>query len=490
MPAQYRFIFLALFIILLVACGEELPPTPTSAPTAEATATAAVTPSPTNTPRPTETPSPTPLPPAINVPEQTVYGDGVVAVESVTIPADGWLAVYRQSQAELSADDLLGVIAVEAGEQQGLQVTIDGEKATSVLQFALHVQENPTAEFDPAASELLLITSFEVTLQLVEPQIVVNEQEVLEDGLVVVEQVVTENAGWIGIHNQTAEGMGDLLGYLPVKAGTNEQMAINIRWREAVPALTAVLYEDNGAAGDFEYGAADGVMSYAGTPVTADFKVSLPPVLVLFDQPVIESQFVVDRIISDGAAWLVAYQQDENEQPGFIIGFAALQDGLNENVVVEVDGSAVTDTLLLTLHDDTGTLGEFDFPANDPRRDYQERAFFTPLNTATGSYLIVRDQAVADEQVTVSLVVAAVDLWAVVYSDEAGEPGEIIGQAFVPAGFAQEVVVELTAAPTTQLHVLLHADNGVAQEFEPQTADSPILRQGAALAIPFMVVEP
>lgn len=476
--------------MLLAACGEEPTPVPTVEDTPVLTPSAVVTPSPTATPRPTATPSPTPIPPSIEVPAQTVYKDGLVTVAELITPADGWLAVYRQGQAELGAADLLGVIPIEAGEQHDLTVIIDSSKATSTLQFALHGQGPTVAEFDPIASELLYITTAEVELQLVEPQITVSDQEILDDGRVRIEQVVTETAGWIGIHNRAEDGVGTLLGYVPVQAGSSENLVVTIRWREALPDLTAVLYTDQGEPQNFEFGTADEPMRYAGTPITADFKATLPPTIVVFDQPLVNGQFVVEQVITADPAWLVVYQQGENGQPGFIIGYAALEAGLNQNIVVTVDTVSATDVLLLSLHQDSTVGDEFNFPANDPRLDYQGRANYTSMNTDTGSYLIVRDQPVVDGQITVDLAVAETNAWLVLYADNNGQLGDLLGQSWVPAGFNRDVVIEVDPAVTLppQLQIRLHTDNGASQTFEPGT-DTALLRRSLEIRVPLTVIE-
>jgi hypothetical protein len=58
---------------------------------------------------------------------------------------------------------------------------------------------------------------------------------------------------------------------------------------------------------------------------------------------------------------------DDNGSPGDVIGHAPVATGANQNVRVVLDEPARNgDTLWAMLHDDTGTPGEYEFPAADP----------------------------------------------------------------------------------------------------------------------------
>ena len=332
---------------------------------------------------------------------------------------------------------------------------------------------------------MLFLTELEVTLELVQPAINAADQEVLEDGLVRVEGVTSNGAGWLAIHNPD----GTMLGYMPVLDGESTDIPVFIRWREALPELTLLLYSDEGEVGSFE--TADPPMFYDGQPVSHTIRITLPPEIVVFDQPIVGGNLTVERVISDGPAWLAVYQQTEEGQPGLILGSAALQDGLNSHVTITLTTASLTEVLLLTLHDDTTPGADFDFPANDPPRRYQGRAFFTPVNTAVGSYLIMRDQPLAaDNSVVVPWLVVEANSWVVVTAvGEDGQPsGELLGRAWLPAGVNRQISIILEEPPTTpaNLAVQLVQDGGTIQMFEP-AVDTPLLRRGRTLVVPFVL---
>jgi len=78
-------------------------------------------------------------------------------------------------------------------------------------------------------------------------------------------------------------------------------------------------------------------------------------------QAVVDGTVTIDRVWSDGPGWLVIHA-DNNGQPGDVLGYEAVTDGENLDVVVDLDTDPVTGTLYAMLHTDLGTEGTFDFP--------------------------------------------------------------------------------------------------------------------------------
>ena len=102
----------------------------------------------------------------------------------------------------------------------------------------------------------------------------------------------------------------------------------------------------------------------------------------------------------------------------------------------------------------------------------------TPTATATPlSPAVTAIEQALDEDGTV--VISSVTLpdggWAVVYADEAGEPGQVLGYTEVGPGSSSDIPVTVDpylATPT--MHVRLHQDAGEAGEFEYPGADEPL----------------
>lgn len=492
-------LILCLVIGGLMACSRPAEPTPTTAPTPAATTpdtpAAAPTTSPTNTP----TPPPTPILPAIAATNQVLTDGGELTIASVMATEPGWLVVYARGEDELG--EILGVTAVDTGNHTGVRVTIDPLQATASLAAVLHVDRGETGEFEypegpdePVTFESATVaTAFDVEFELSLPVIDVASQQVLEDGLVHVESVTALAPGWLVIHGDAGGEPGLYLGSAPLQAGLNEELWLRIPWRQASSTLYAIIYEDGGQAQRLELGTEDTPFLVNGEPAMAAFTVTYPPDLFVMDQPVVDGQIEVQRVTSDGPGWLVVYFDNEGE-PGLIIGHVALEDGVNENVVVEVVETAVTNPLYVRVHEDTEPGDAFDFPRVDPPITYNERQV-RPISfdTQPGNYLVVHDQTVSPPtedglQIEVAYAIMEAPGWLVIHQGVAGQPGPILGTAPLKAGLNRDIVVDLeTPTDTETLFAALYLDGGEIGLFEPEGEDGPIQRNRQMIGVSFLV---
>lgn len=500
-----RVSWLGLFLLLVGACADEANVTPTPPQAAEPDEETAVPATPfaaTNTPAPaaTNTPQPTPAVPIINAANQPLTDDGVLEIASVVAPADGWLVLYAMTDGELG--ELLGHTAVSTGLNQNVAITIDPKLATTTLVAMLHTDagEVDTFEFPDGPDEPLvwesanIATTFAVEFQLSEPEIVVAEQAIKEDGLVQVESVLLPQDGWLAIHAQANGRMAELLGVVPLAAGLHESVRVTIPWREGTPTLYAALYADNGEPLHFDYQAEDEPLLRGGQPAVTEFTATFPIDIFVLDQPVVNGIFEVERVISNGPGWLVVYFDDEGA-PGLIIGSAPLVDGLNERVKVEVLESAVTPILHLRLHEDTEPGDDFDFPRVDQPVLYEDRLPGTvTFGVTPGNYLVVDDQPLpntgtASAVLTVKLVVVEVPTWVAIEADEDGVRGEVLGFTAVSPGINHDIAISIDPALATErLHVTLYLNAGEPDEFDPDGADVPLQRNRSPISVPFFLL--
>ena len=481
------------WLLSLVVSGCAQPPeeTPTAVPT-DIPTTQMPPAEPTETPAPTPTPRPTstPLPPSLTADYQVVLEDGVLIVDELTTPEDGWLVVYPDRQGILMADAALGFAAVTAGRQSDIEVVIDPQWSERTVQVALHGGRSEDEEETLTATNdtLLLLQMLEIDTPATVPVVEVADQEILEDGVLQIERVSIPEPGWLAIY--PTGDLTQLLGYAPLAAGETAEVPVAIRWREASDTLQAVILQDLGEPGVFEP-EVDQPFEILGDNLQADFEVIFPPEIVIFNQPIVNGRFAVERATTPVDGWLVVYEdEDEDGQPGFIIGSLPIAQGVNENLIVEINQTAVVDQLLVTFHEDTGEIGTFDFPGSDPPQRYQELAFFAPFRTDQGSIVMTTDQSLEEDQVTVPLVISDLNCWVVLYEDEGGQPGsEVIGLTWVAAGLHRAVVVDLESTPQSEvLHVILHSDNGVREEFEPGLTDFPLVFNRRQVAASFQVI--
>ena len=491
-----KYIFAILSILLLLtACGEE---EPTPIPTVEATAVPPTTLPVEPTATATLAPTATPVKPSLAVSDQPLDIDGTIVIESVTVLEPAWVVVHAEREGEVG--EVLGQTAVSPGTSTNVAVVIDPLQATDDLVAMLHSNAGSENSFDfPGDDEPLLMDgttiaqSFAIDRQLQLPEIEVSDQEILEDGLVRIERVRSPKPGWVVIHAQEDDAIGAVLGFAFVEAGVTENVVAHIPWREGTPTLYAMLHEDVGREQRFDFPDEDLPLLAMGEPVVAEMQVTYPPNLVIFDQPVIDNQIVVDRVISDGPGWLVVYA-DEEGSPGIIIGSAALQDGLNEQVSVGLLGAEVTEQLFIFLHEDTEPGDAFNFPAADFQITYQGR-IVNPFSfkTNAGNYLGSQDQVLTEVDgetaVTIPFTVTEVDAWVVIYTDDEGELGEIIGQTWLPPGVNRNVSVPIDPEQATDtLYAVLHWDAGTIKDFEPGGTDIPFQRNLSIIQSPFTVI--
>lgn len=496
--------WLILFILLAVACGNENDVTPTAVtPTDSQTAVVVPSPSPTRTPSPTatNTPAPTPAVPLINAADQPLTDEGVLQIASVVSPEAGWLVVYAMSEGEVG--EVLAFTAVSIGLNQALDLTIDPQLATPNLVAMLHSDagEPGTFEFPDGPDQpltwesALIATTFALDFQLSEPVVEVATQAITQEGAVRVDSVLLPQDGWLAIHAQADGRLAELLGAVPLTAGLHENVIITIPWREGTPTLYAALYADNGRALHFDYLADDTPLKAGGEPAVTEFAASYPPDIFVLDQPLVDGVFEVERVISNGPGWIVAYF-DEEGAPGLIIGSAPLEDGLNERVQVKVLETAVTPIIHLRLHEDTEPGGNFDFPRVDQPILYEDRLPSTVTFSLTpGNYLVVDDQSLpstgaASAVVTVELVVVDVPTWVAIEADEDGERGEVLGFTAVAPGVNHDIAISIDPALATEtLYVTLYLNAGEPDEFDPDGADVPLQRNRSPISVPFFLFE-
>ena len=101
----------------------------------------------------------------------------------------------------------------------------------------------------------------------------------------------------------------------------------------------------------------------AALPIVAGAQ-EVNPSVTVSEQPIEDGTVTVDEVVAAGPGWIVIHA-DDNGSPGPDIGWTAVEEGTNTDVVVEIEEDQATDTLHAMLHDDLGTEGEYEFPGAD-----------------------------------------------------------------------------------------------------------------------------
>jgi hypothetical protein len=424
--------------------------------------------------------------------DQPLDDSGELTAAEVALPGPGWLVILADDDGE--PGEVIGQTALAGGVHANVAMTVDPQLATETLYARLHLDAGTEGVFEypgedePYAGEPG--TTLAVELQLPRPVVEAAEQTVGEDNVVIVARVELLEPGWLVIHVDDDGQAGAVIGGVRLAAGTHENVPVTIDRRYATPTLHAVLHQDDGEIGLLEFPDGDRPLLVNGRPVVTAFAAHYPPDILVYDQPFINGAITVERVISEGPGWLAIYS-DQDGQPGLIIGFAALEDGLNEAIQIDLIESAVTDQLYARLHEDTTPGDEFDFPGNDPVVRYAERMpQATAFRTDLGAAVLVHDQTLIDDSAVVSMVVVPVNAWVAVHAAaDDGQPASMLGRTFVPAGINRNVVVPLDPAPENAIAILvLYKDQGEAEEFDALGVD-PLLTNddNRLIRVPFAI---
>lgn len=225
--------------------------------------------------------------------------------------------------------------------------------------------------------------------------IVVHAQDITA-GQVMVNSVTAAQDGWLLIWNDANGAPGSLLGYAPIRQGMNTNIAVDIRtsnrksddavsatlWATVMPdsnadipfaspdsltrpgsSVLAVAFGSSAAAG-----ARQAIASASMLPTTGG--VSSAPLtnkIAIRRQDTNNGAVIFDSVTATRDGWLLI-RRNANGAPGQLLGYAAVHQGVNTGVVVDIkttkrgENDLVTPTLWATLVADPNALTPFAAP--------------------------------------------------------------------------------------------------------------------------------
>lgn len=237
----------------------------------------------------------------------------------------------------------------------------------------------------------------------IDPSVTVEDQPLGEGDTVIIAEVVAAQQGWIVIHADDAGSPGPDIGWTAVMEGPNADVEVVLDQGEITERLYAMLHIDVGEMGTYEFPGPDAPARNAeGTVVTVPFMVTLPegeagapaapgdegaaegPSVTVEDQALGTGDTVtIAQVVAAQDGWIVIHA-DDNGAPGPDIGWAAVTEGVNEDVVVTLDQGDVTERLYAMLHIDVGEVGTYEFPGPDgPARDAEGMVVTVPFMVTT-----------------------------------------------------------------------------------------------------------
>lgn len=215
--------------------------------------------------------------------------------------------------------------------------------------------------------------------------------------------------------------------------------------------------------------------------------------------------FIPSATVSE-RAFVVVHADDPGQT---VLGHAVLDAGINENIAVTLSREPQPDEeFIVMLHEDTGTVGAFEF-AEGVEVDRPLIVAGAPLTARLRFAEIGEPDAAAvvaePDAAVVAAEAAGIDVsdathtgnvlhfsfvtipeagFLVIHADEPDQP--MLGHVPLQAGINQDASVTLDRDPAVgeTLIAMLHVDEGVAGQFEPEIDEPLVAAEGAALIGP------
>lgn len=230
-------------------------------------------------------------------------------------------------------------------------------------------------------------------------------------------------------------------------------------------------------------GAAVGVASAHGWSVDADDQVVGDGTVVVRHVSMLEHGYLAVHVVEDG-------------EPGRVLGTHRFgEHGEFENVEVALDGAAWANVsgpsrLVAVVHADDGD-DQFEWPGDDGiyRSDDPVADRFAVRKTGDGSARVLAVRQQTDGNVSLGRVELPSEGFVVLYDDEDGERGEVVGVRRLPAGHHEDVIVGVAPryynGEQSRLYLVaaVHVDDGDGV-WEPD-ADDLVRVDGSAVTTSF-----
>jgi predicted lipoprotein with Yx(FWY)xxD motif len=220
--------------------------------------------------------------------------------------------------------------------------------------------------------------------------------QVIVNNSVIIEEVYSNGPGWVVIFADNSGRPGVMLGHTAVKDGDNQNLIVTIDPSKVTTVMYSLLLRDQGIAGVFEFPGPDNVVVSNDALILKPFDIlksitSSDPALQILDQSISGGRIILSSVTSQGPGWAVIYAQ-KNGKPGSIIGRTAVNDGTNNDVIVEINSSKASSTLYAELFSDQGKIGVFENPGPDNPEvvaGQAVNAVFKVLKSGAGSNLVI-----------------------------------------------------------------------------------------------------
>lgn len=342
-----------------------------------------------------------------------------------------------------------------------------------------------TAVAKPAATATSIIIptiAATNTPELPKPSLTASNQLLNEDGQLTIDQVMALEPGWVVVYADEGGEPASVLGFVNVDEGQQEDVLVSIDPYQASPTLYAILHVDAGEAGTFDYPGPDRPETNGSDVVMDEFNIDVqvivPEVTVADQELSDDGSIFIDEVVASEPGWL-ALQADQNDTPGKLLGFAPVDKGENDGLAIKLNWHEASPTLHAVLYVDAGEIGRFEGPEMDTPVVIDDEPVIATFRAVLPPDILIFDQPVLDGSITVDRATSLGPGWVVVYHDDEGRPGNIIGWSQLEDGINHQIVITVTeSAVTPILYLMLHEDQEIEGEFGFPRTDPQVRYQG------------
>jgi predicted lipoprotein with Yx(FWY)xxD motif len=418
---------------------------------------------------------------------------GVVKITDVISNGPGWIAIHIQNPDGTPGDEI-GYTHVNNGDNQNVQVTIDTTKITPVLFAMLHMDAGQIGAYEfPGPDGPQMVGG-----NMVAPVFYSSLALAAKSTMVMPNMGMTTPANATqtpSVAMAATEPMTETYNTMPASTQTMLPAPTTLPAQTMLPPQTTAPTQTMipmPAATAAPTAVAPGMIMATAMP-------GMQPVVEVSDQQVMSGTVTISRVVSNGPGWIVVYTS-VNGQPGVPIGYTAVKDGENKNVVVKVDASKATPTLFALLHLDLGQVGKFEFPGPDAPLmlgvQMIQKSFSTQIAAATASpgvqnsMVMINDQVIRDGTVKIAQVYSHGPGWiGIHYQAPDGTIGPPIGDIHVLDGMNKDLIVKINVSQATPvMYAMLHTDAGKIGVWEFPGPDVPVMLNNQMVAPSFKIL--
>lgn len=326
---------------------------------------------------------------AVSVADQALTVSDQVLIASVTSQGPGFVVIHEDDMGAIGA--VIGFASVSNGVTSSVSVSLNRVAAQDETLYAmLHRDTGMIGVYEFAGagspdgpvlddSGAVIAPAFAVQF----PELQAQDQDVSPTNEVTVAAVYSVGPGFVVIHADSGGSPGAVLGSTAVPSAFSSDVVVTLS-RSVLfdERLHAMLHIDAGQIGVYEP-AVDLPAELDGAVVNAAFVVQFFADVMVSDQAANPANAVtVDLAVSLGPGWVVI-RESFMGGPGPIIGFAALNNGSNHQVVVSLNRNvAPGETLYAALHFDAGVAGTFEYSSQGQGADQpRTNQFGSPIRT-------------------------------------------------------------------------------------------------------------